>query len=70
MRRAFWLVSFAAIVAARLGSQDCRAESRSEKAEGTLVKLDDLQSRTPAEWKAEKPGSSPGTRRPRSDSQL
>src|SRR5262245_52234925 len=54
MRPAFGLLWLVAIVALGPASRDCRAD---EKAEGTLVKLDDLQSRTPAEWKAQKRGN-------------
>jgi hypothetical protein len=60
MKCARWLLFAAAVVGLGLWSVDPGAgqEKSSEKGKGTLVKLDGVESRTPADWHEEKPNSS------------
>jgi hypothetical protein len=60
MKCARWLLLAAAVVAIGFWSADPGAgqEKSSEKGKGTLVKLDGVESRTPADWHEEKPNSS------------
>src|SRR5439155_18862673 len=54
MHRAFGSTLLAATVAWGIAIQASAAEDKSKK-EGTLVKIDGLQSRAPADWKEEQP---------------
>src|SRR5437868_15471915 len=57
MRSVRWLVLAAGVVALGFWSVDPGAgqEKQKDSGKGTLVKLDGLQSRTPADWQEEKP---------------
>src|SRR6266852_5952262 len=57
MKNARWLLLAGGVVALCLGSVDSGAgqEKQRQKAKGTLVKLDSLESRVPADWQEEPP---------------
>src|SRR5438876_7830418 len=59
MRSAGWLLLAGGIVAMGFWSvEQCAGqEKQRERAKGTLIKLDGLESRTPADWYEEKPNS-------------